>query len=171
MDYYVSKKAGSLLFRQPHKMQLVAGEHIPADVWNQVDSTVQADLLKTGMVEGFDDPDNVKLSDPVIEGPRIGVGNDKFMPEATVQRGERHDEALQKLIKEQEERARKAKEDSEVDPEQGGSADGVVQVELPPEEDDDDYDYDDESDEDDLTPEELAAIREMDAAAQQEDDS
>lgn len=165
MDYYVSKKAGSIMFRRPRKHHLIAGDHIPAEVWEAVEASTQAELLKTGMVEGFEDPDSVQLSEPEQEQlPRVGVGNDDFMPEAKVQRGERRDAELERLIAEQE--ARKA--ESEVDPERGGSADGVVKVELPPEEDDEDLDDEDlDADESDLTDEERAAIEEMEREDQE----
>lgn len=155
MDYYVTKKAGSIIFRAPRKHHLVAGDHVPPEVWSATASDVRAELLRSGMVEGFDDPDSVVLDDPEPESlPRVGVGKHEFMAEAHVQRGERRDRALEELAREQERRRR----ESEVDVERGGSADGVVKVEMPPE-DDEDVDFD----EGDLTPEELAEIRRMES--------
>lgn len=165
MEYYVSKKAGSIMFRKPHKRHLKAGDHIPHEVWDNVVPGNQAELLKTGMVEMFEDPDSVKLSEPQPEQlPKVGVGRDKFMPEATVQPGDRKDDKLQALVREQQERAQQAQRASEVDEEAGGSEDGVVKVELPPE-----VDEDDESD-DDMTDEERETIEQMEREDQQEND-
>jgi hypothetical protein len=147
MDYYVTKTGGSLLFREPRKLKLVAGDHIPAEFWNTLKADAQAVLIRDGAVEGFDDPDSVQLSEPAApEQPiKIGVGKGDFMPEARVQRGERRDAALEELMQKQRQ--------AEVDAENGGSPDGVVQVELPAE---DEFEDDDEFD--DLTPEERAEI-------------
>jgi len=162
MDYYVSKKAGSIMFRQPKKQHLVAGDNIPAEVWNAVVESSRQELLNTGMVEAFEDVDSVMLSDaPVEELPRVGSGNKKFMPEAKVQAGKRVDAKLEALKKEQAARDLKAKEDSEVDREGGGSADGVVKIELPADEDDDDF-------EDGLTAEEMEALLEMEREDQKD---
>lgn len=150
MDYYVSKKAGSILLRAPNKLHLVAGDHIPTAHWNAIEGAVRAQFIKDGVVEGFEDPDSVKLSEapPVVQPIKIGVGKTKFMEEAKVQPGERRDAALDKLLKEQ--------RDAKVDARKESSPDGVVHVELPPDEDDDE-------DEDALTDEELAAIRLIEA--------
>ena len=165
MDYYVSKKAGSIMFRQPKRHHLVAGTHIPAEVWEAVPTASQEELLKTGMVEGFDDPDSVQLSEPPQEDlPKVGVGKDKFMPEAKVQAGKRVDAKLKELEEAQAKAEAQAKEESEVDLEEGGSADGVVQVELPADEDEDeDLDV-----EDSLTDEELEALQEMEREDQED---
>tara|TARA_R110002094_G_scaffold220250_1_gene192767 strand:+ start:6446 stop:6952 length:507 start_codon:yes stop_codon:yes gene_type:complete len=167
MDYYVSKKAGSIMFRAPKKAHLVAGDHIPAEAWAGIPESSQQELLNTGMVEGFDDVDSVKLSDAPEENlPRVGSGANDFMPEAKVQQGKRVDAKLKELEDAQAKAEAQAKADSEVDLEEGGSADGVVQVEQPPEEaDEDDEDLDVE---DSLTDEELEALREMEQEDQEE---
>jgi hypothetical protein len=158
MDYYVSKKAGSLLFRKPNKLHLVAGDHIPADYWNALPGEAQQSMLAEGTVEGFDDPDSVELAPApaVVQPIKIGVGKDQFMPEAKVQPGTRHDAALDKLIAEQE-RARELLQQSKIDARKARSGDGVVEVELPIDDDDED-DFDD-----DLTDAEREAIRRFDA--------
>jgi hypothetical protein len=166
MDYYVSKKAGSIMFRAPKKAHLVAGDHIPAAAWDAIPASSQQELLKTGMVEGFEDVDSVKLSDaPSEDLPRVGSGNKDFMPEAKVQSGKRVDAKLQELEAAQAKAAEQAKADSEVDLEEGGSADGVVQVELPADEDDEDEGLDVE---DSLTEEELEALLEMEREDQED---
>tara|TARA_R110002095_G_C4251957_1_gene240431 strand:+ start:25020 stop:25520 length:501 start_codon:yes stop_codon:yes gene_type:complete len=165
MDYYVSKKAGSIMFRAPKKAHLVAGDHIPAEAWAGIPESSQQELLNTGMVEGFTDVDTVVLADAPSENlPRVGSGNKDFMPEAKVQQGERVDVKLKELEAAQAKAAEQAKDESEVDLEEGGSADGVVQVELPADEDEDeDLDV-----EDSLTDEELEALREMEQEDQEE---
>lgn len=131
--HYVSKKAGSLLFTRPTRQLLIAGQHIPDAMWDGVDSSVQQDLLATGMVEIHDDPDNVRLADPVPEVlPRVGVGKNDFMAEAKIQRGERVDAKLEAL------RAQAAAEAEAKHAEGESSQDGVVQVEH---EDEDEEDY------------------------------
>ena len=169
MDYYVSKKAGSIMFRYPRKIHLTAGSHITMEMWEAIPPSSQKDLIATGMVEGFEDADSVKMSDaPQEELPRVGTGNKEFMAEAKVQSGERVDSKLEALQKEQAERDAKAKAESEVDLDEGGSADGVVQVEMPADEDDD-MDLIDEVDaEDSLTQEELDALQEMEREDQED---
>lgn len=157
MEYYVTKKAGSVLFRKPRRRHVLAGEHIPAEFWAEVREDARAELLRSGMVQGFQDPDSVRLDEPEPDpnAPVVGVGNNEFMPEAHVQPGKRRDKQLDELAREQRRATLKAKAESEVDPDLGGSADGVVRVELPPEEDDEEFD------DSDLTAEELAEIRRM----------
>lgn len=148
MDYYVTKKAGSILLRSPSKLHALAGQHIPVAHWQALPADVRARMIADGSVQGFEDPDSVRLPEPPKEAlPGVGVRKDEFMPEARVLRGERRDAALEALIAEQKARSQKAREDSEVDQEAGGSADGVVQVELP-QEDEGDEDFDELSDED-----------------------
>ena len=150
MDYYVSKKAGSILLRKPNRLHLVAGDHIPTVYWDALGAAAQQSLMAEGAVEGFTDPDSVQLAEaPPIEQPiRIGVSDREFMAEAKVQRGVRHDRALSEL-----EQLDREREQSMVDMEAGGSPDGVIKVELPPE----DLDEGDE----DLTDEERDEIRRM----------
>ena len=152
MDYYVSKKAGSILIRKPSKLHLVAGDHIPAAHWEALPGETRAQMIAEETVEGFEDPDSVKLSEaPVKQQIPIGVGKDAFMPEATVQPGQRRDAALDELIAKQ--------RSALVDADEGGSPDGIVQVELPPEDEDEDEEFED------LTPEEQAAIRRIEEEA------
>tara|TARA_R110002096_G_scaffold77443_2_gene182356 strand:- start:3566 stop:4060 length:495 start_codon:yes stop_codon:yes gene_type:complete len=163
MDYYVSKKAGSIMFRAPKKAHLCAGDHIPAEAWAAIPESSRQELLNTGMVEGFDDVDSVKLSDAPEENlPRVGSGSNDFMPEAKVQQGKRVDAKLKELEDAQAKAEAQAKSDSEVDLEEGGSADGVVQVEMPGDEDED-LDV-----EDSLTEEELEALLEMEREDQED---
>ena len=156
MDYYVSKKAGSLMFRKPNKLHLVAGDHIPSDYWNALPGESQQSLLREGAVEGFADPDNVELAPApaVVQPIKIGCSKTGFMPEAKVQPGQRHDAALDKLVAEQE-KARELLHRAKIDARKSRSGDGVVEVQLPVE--------DDEDDEDDLTDAEREAIRRFDA--------
>lgn len=165
MDYYVTKKAGSILCRSPHKRQFLAGDCIDPQHWDKIGPEQQRELLDTGMVEAHEGPETYEPSDaPPLQGPRVGVGKDGFMPEARVQRGERVDAKLEQLRKEQEQRDAEARKASEVDPERGGSRDGVVRVELPPEEDEDDQDDYDDS----LTEEERHMLMELDAQDQEQ---
>ncbi len=150
MDYYVSKKAGSILIRKPSKLHLVAGDHVPTPHWEALPEETRRQMIDEGTVEGFEDPDNVKLSEAPVEKQAIpiGVGDGKFMAEATVQPGRRFDAALDALIAKQ--------HASRVDPDEGGSPDGIVLVELP---DEDEIENLIDEEFEDLTPEERAAIR------------
>lgn len=133
MDFYVTPKAGSVSFRLPRRQRILAGDQIPREVWDAVEPAVQKELLAQGMVQSADEP----WSDPEPEEdlPRVGCGQDQFMPEAHIQPGERRDRALEELQREQQERAEAERARSEVDEDQGGSADGVVKVERAADED------------------------------------
>lgn len=150
MSYYVTKIAGSILFRSPHKLHVLAGQEIPQEHWDAVDSQVRAEFLRSGMVSEHVDPDEPAPS-PIAGMPVPGAPEDGFMPEAKVQPGKRVDAELERIRAEQE-AAERAAAAAEADD---------VQVEVDePEAAEDEDDEDDEGD-DDLTPEERDEIRRL----------
>lgn len=164
MNFYITRKCGSMIFRFPNgdgrkvKRQVLSGEAIPRAALLAMGESRVRSMVAEGAFVAIEEnaiPSDMQLGEPDVNPQRVGVGDREFMPEARALPGRRRDEALDRLLDEQE--AKKTR--TTIDEDIGGTPDGAIKVERP-EEDEDEDDYDDE----DLTSEERDAIEAIDRA-------
>jgi hypothetical protein len=142
MHYYMTRKAGSMIFRlvredkSRNKKHVLAGQEIPADCLAHLGETKVASLVAEGAFVAAEDGELPNLGQLDVAPIRIGTSDKDFMPESQAAPGKQHDEALLNLLAAQEAR----KVEATIDEEIGGTPDGLVKVERPVDEDDEDDD-------------------------------